>query len=454
MNSTNNPMDAYLAKHQDEFMEELAEYVAQPSISARKEGTTECAQLVGKILSRHGLEVTQYETAGSPVVVGKAKGASNRTLLFYNHYDVQPPEPLELWTNPPFEPTIRDGALYGRGAEDDKGELIARLAALEAVRALHHGNLPCNVTFVVEGEEEIGSPYIAQFVAEHLEVLEAQGTIWEGGGITPDGNPGTVLGLRGVMGIELSVQTLKMDAHSGNAHALPNSAWRLLRALASLKDENEHILIPGFYENVLPPSQMDFDYIKALPDYTDWLREQFDVKQFVGNREGIELEAAVFNPTCNIQGITTGYQGAGMKTVIPARASAKIDFRLVPDQNPEDIFAKLKAHLVREGFEDVSITRYGSMWPYKASADDPFIRLTAQTAEEVYQKPFLITPLAGGSSPAYAFALPLGGIPVVFAGTGYANNNAHAPDEHIRLDDFYNGSRHIARILDGFADLK
>jgi acetylornithine deacetylase/succinyl-diaminopimelate desuccinylase-like protein len=449
-----SPLDTYLRDHLSNYIDETARLCAQPSVSARKEGIRECAALVREMLTAHGLEVQTFETPGSPVLVGRAAGASTRTLLFYNHYDVQPPEPLELWTTPPYAPTVRDGALYARGAKDDKGELVARLAALDAVRAAHGGALPCGVTFVVEGEEEIGSPHIATFVLEHLDLLRCDGSIWEEGGTDKDGRPGTSLGRRGVLGLELGVTTLARDAHSGNAHALPNAAWRLLRALATLKGPDERILIPGFYDRVLPPTPLDLELLDALPDREDWLREEFGVAEFVGGLHGKDLDRAVFNPTCNIQGLTAGYQDAGMKTVIPARATAKLDFRLVPDQDPDDIFARLRAHLDAQGFADVTLTRFGAMWPDKAAADHPFVALTARTAEEVYGQPYQLMPLVGGSSPVYAFARPLGNIPVVAAGIGRGiTNRTHSPDEHVRLDDFLDGARHIARILDGFAQI-
>jgi acetylornithine deacetylase/succinyl-diaminopimelate desuccinylase-like protein len=453
MTDTQNQLDAYLKSNLDRYIQETAQLCAQPSISARKEGVSECAELVVRLLEQHGFQVQKYDTPGSPVVVGHAIGESDRTLLFYNHYDVQPPEPLELWTTPPFEPALRDGALFARGAADDKGEIIARLAALDAVRHVNGGRLPCSVTFVVEGEEEIGSPYIAQFVREHKDVLRSHASVWEGGGVDPQGHPAMSLGCRGILYVELATETLNMDAHSGEAHILPNAAWRLLKALMSFKGPDGDILISGYYDQVIPPSPLDLELMEALPDIEEWAREKYGVKEFVGGMKGKALNRVVFKGTCNIDGITTGYQGAGMKTVIPARATAKVDFRLVPDQDPDDIFAKLRAHLDKAGFPDVRTTRLGAMWPYKAAADDPFVVLTTRTAEAVYQHPYRIDPLAGGSSPIYAFAGPLGGIPVVWAGVGYSNNRAHSPDEHVRLVDFLNGARHIAYILDGFADL-
>ncbi len=447
-------LDQYLESHLDAYIRETAELCAQPSVSARGEGTHECAELVTRILARHRFAVQKFSTPGNPVIVahldGKPVTESPRTLLFYNHYDVQPPEPLELWTTPPFEPSLREGALYARGAKDDKGEFIARLAAVDAVREVNGGTLPCGVTFCVEGEEEIGSPHIAQFVREHKDILKCDAAIWEEGGTSPEGRPMTSLGVRGVLGVELSIETLKMDAHSGSAHYLPSAAWRLVRALTTLKGEDERIGIPGFYDRVKPPSALDLKLLDEQPDREKFYREHFGVKEFVSGLQGKEIGRAVFNPTCNIQGITTGYQGEGNKTVIPARATAKLDFRLIPDQDPEDIFKKLRAHLDHEGFADVQVQWLGAMWPAKAEADNPFIALAARTGEEVYQKPYEMIPMTGGSSPVYAFAKPLGGIPFVSAGVGYGvNNRTHSPNEHVRLMDFLNAARHIARILEG-----
>jgi acetylornithine deacetylase/succinyl-diaminopimelate desuccinylase-like protein len=444
--------DRYLTDHLPASLQEIITLCAQPSISATGQGVAECAQVVFSLLQKHGFEPQLHHGYGNPILTARMQGRTDRTLLFYNHYDVQPVEPLELWTNPPFEPTERDGKLFARGVSDDKGEFIARLAAIEAVRHAHGGDLPCSVLFVLEGEEEVGSPHIARFVQDHLQELACHGAVWEGGGIDPDGHPGTSLGYRGILYVGLTVELMNRDAHSGGAHSLPNAAWRLHRALATLKDTNEKILIPGFYEHVLPPTAADLELYDLLPDREAWLRQQLGIKSFVNDMHGKDLMKAVFNPTCNIDGLTAGYQGAGMKTVIPAKATAKVDFRLVPDQSPDDIFLKLRAHLDAQGFNDVKVERLGGMFPYKASASDPLVALTARTGEAVYGEPARLDPLGGGSSPAYAFAKPLG-ITVVDAGIGYWDGRAHAPDENIRIADFLNGARHLALILDGFAEL-
>ena len=457
MTERSEQIDSYLQSRLDDYIAEAAELSAQPSVSAKGEGMRECAELVAAILKRHGFEVQSFETPGNPIVVGRAKGQSDRTMLFYNHYDVQPPEPLELWTSPPFEPEVRDGALYARGSKDDKGEFIARLAAVDAVRAANGGELPCGVTFVVEGEEEISSPHIARFVQEHLDLLKSHGSVWEEGGINDQGQPVNTLGRRGILAVEFEAQTLRRDAHSGSGHLLPNAAWRLIRALTTLKGPDERILIPGFYDDVKPISDEDKQLFAATPSDEDVQREEFGIsefgdRQFVRGATGEEYKQSVFQPTCNIAGIWAGYQGPGMKTVIPAIARAKVDFRLVPDQDPEDLFKKLRRHLDDQGYSDIKTTWLGAMWPSKGSADDPLVVLTARTGEEVYGKPALLTPLQGGSSPVYAFARPLG-ITVVTAGVGYPGSRTHAPDENVRLQDFLNAARHIGRILDGFADL-
>jgi acetylornithine deacetylase/succinyl-diaminopimelate desuccinylase-like protein len=411
------------------------------------------AEMIIETLDKFGFEVHKVDTPGNPIIVGKMDGKDEKNLLFFNHYDVQPPEPLEEWMTPPFMPDIREGALFARGAQDDKGEFLGRIAAVKAVQEAHGGTLPCGVTFVVEGEEEIGSPNIKQFVMEHIDLLSCQAAVWEEGGIGPSGGLYNYLGVRGILAVELSIEVMTRDAHSGGAHMLPNAAWQLIWALNSLKDQNEKILIKGFYDQVTPPSQVDFELLRSSPTKVETIQKQFGFKKLIGGLTKENFQKALFHPTCNIQGITTGYQGDGNKTVIPAKASAKLDFRLVPDQDPEDILVKLQKHFKEHGFEEIQVKKYGMMWPVKISPDNPFVTLTNQTGEEVYDKSSVMIPMVGGSSPVYAFHKPLGGIPVVRAGVRYWDNRAHAPNEHVRICDFLNGARHIARILDGFARL-
>ena len=292
---------------------------------------------------------------------------------------MQPPEPLELWTSPPFEPTVRDGALYARGSVDDKGELVARLAGVDAIREAHGGELPCSVTFIVEGEEEIGSPHIKQFVQEHLELLASQGSIWEQGYVDADGRPINTLGVRGILAVEMYVKTMGVDAHSGGAHMFPNAAWRLVRALNILKDDEEHVLIPGFYDGALPASDLDESLFEAMDDPEPRMREEYGVEKFLRGLAAWIWSVPSSRQPAHIQGITTGYQGGGMKTVIPHEASAKFDFRLVPFQDPAEIFKKMRAYLDEQGFEDVELRWLGAMWPEKVELSDPLVQLCINT---------------------------------------------------------------------------
>lgn len=444
--------DAFLEENLQAYVSELSDLCRQPSISAQGVGIRETAELVKAMLEKRGLEVQIYETGGNPVVVGRGKGKSSRRLMFYNHYDVQPPEPLELWTTPAFEPTVRDGRLFARGASDDKGEFVSRLAALDAVKAANGGELPCDVIFVVEGEEEIGSPNIEPFLEQHAAELHCDGCIWETGGVDDYGNPTGYLGMRGLLGVELVARTMKLDAHSGSAHALPNAAWRLVRALNTLKDDEEHILIPGFYDNIVPITALDRELFGKLPDDEAQVKAYYGLNHFLNGLTGQALREAVFNPTCNIEGITTGYQGNGIKTVIPAEATVKIDFRLVPGQDGDDILQKLRQHLDEQGFADVEVRKISSIAAYKAPADHPFIRLVTSSAYDAYGKAMLLHPLIGGSGPSAAFSRILN-TPIGFAGMSTSDSRVHAPDENIQLSNFVLCTKHVARVLQNFSEI-
>jgi acetylornithine deacetylase/succinyl-diaminopimelate desuccinylase-like protein len=446
-------VDTYIENNLDASINELCELCAQPSISAQKLGLTECADLVAEMLRKRGFEAEVLPTAGAPVVVAEKKGRVNKTLLFYNHYDVQPPEPLELWDSPPFEPTIRDGMLFARGVSDDKGHITSRLFAIDALLETE-GELPCNVKFVIEGEEEVGSVSLGSFIKANKEKLAADACIWEFGYMDFRGVPLQYLGLRGICYVELSVETAEIDVHSGVGGSIfPNAAWRLVWALNTLKNEDERILIPNYYDSVVPPTQRDIELMEALPEVNQEYRERFGVKGFLkGLTGGVELRIAeVFEPTCTICGLTSGYQGPGSKTVLPARASAKIDFRLVPNQTPQQVLNGLRAHLDDNGFSDVKIEFLGGEPPARTDPDDPFVKLVVEAAREVYGQPMQIVPMSGGSGPNHAFIHELN-LPVATAGVGYPDTKAHAPNENVRLDHYLSGAKHIARILKMFSE--
>ncbi len=444
-------IDAYIQDHLDDWIAELSTLCAQPSVSAQGLGIQACAELVAAMLRKRGFRVEILPTAGHPVVYAEAKGKSNKTLLFYNHYDVQPPEPLELWDSPPFEPTLREGALYARGVSDDKGHIECRLAAIDAIKAVT-GELPCNVKFLIEGEEEISSVSLPPFIAANKDKLAADACIWEFGGVNKDGIPMQYVGMRGICYVELRAKTATLDAHSGLGGSIfPNAAWRLVWALNSLKGPDERIRIPGHYDNVVPPTARDLELLDALPDESQDYRERYGLKGFLkGMTGGLELKREeVFVPTCTICGLTAGYQGPGSKTVLPAEASAKVDFRLVPNQTPEEILAKLRAHLDAEGFGDIEVVFIGGEAPGRIDPDHPFVRLVVEAARGIYAHDMLIAPMIGGSGPNHAFIEHLK-LPIATAGVGYPGSRAHAPNENMRLDHFLLGTRHTARIIDLF----
>ena len=444
--------DDFLNKNLDKSISELSRFCEQPSIAAQKLGLNECAKLVADMLKIRGFSVEILSTDGAPVVFGERKGRADKTILFYNHYDVQPPEPLELWNSPPFTPTLIDGKLYARGVSDDKGHLTSRLFAIDSLLAID-GELPCNIKFIVEGEEEISSIHLKDFVLNHAEKLKADACIWEFGGVDHREVPVQYLGLRGICYVELTVETAKIDVHSGLGGSIfPNAAWRLIWALASIKDEREHIRLPGHYDHVKQPSIRDRELMEALPETSEEYKTRYGVDHFINDlTSGVELRIAeVFEPTCTICGLTSGYQGEGSKTVLPARASAKVDFRLVPDQTPEQVLKALRLHLDNEGFSDVQINYLGGEQAARTDPDDPFVALVVETARPVYGQPMQIVPLSGGSGPNHAFVHFLK-LPVVSAGIGYPGSQAHAPNENIRLDLYLKGAMHIVRILKGFS---
>lgn len=447
------PIDRYLETHLDQSLAELARLVAQPSIAAQNLGLTECAEMVGEMLRSRGFSVQIFPTGGAPVVYAERKGKTAKTLLFYNHYDVQPPEPLELWESPPFEPQIRDGKMYGRGVSDDKAHITYRLFAIDALLA-ESGELPCNIKFVIEGEEETSSQHLQGFVKEHRELLAADACIWEFGSVDHRDVPLQYTGLRGICYVELSVEKAKIDVHSGLGGSIfPNAAWRLVWALNSLKGPDGRVQIPGFYDAVLPPSPRDRELMAALPEVADEYRQRYGVQEFLnGLQGGVELRLAeVFQPTCTICGLTSGYQGDGAKTVLPAKASAKVDFRLVPNQTPEQVLTLLRAHLDAQGFEDVEIKFLGGEAPARTDPDDPFVAMVARTAEPAFGMPMQIVPMIGGSGPNHTFIENLR-IPIATAGVGYPGTQAHAPNENIRIDLYLKGARHMARILHAFSE--
>ncbi len=441
-------IDRYIEENLENSIEELSRLCAQPSVAAQGLGIDACAELVAESLKARGFEVQILPTGGSPVVFGERKGVDNKTLIVYDHYDVQPPEPLELWESPAFEPTIRNGRLYARGVADNKGNFIERLHAIDAILEAE-GNLPCNVKFVIEGEEEIGSVNLEPFVRDHQEMLSGDVCVWEGGGVNQENSPIQMAGMRGICYVELRVRTANQDVHSGTGGSIfPNAAWRLVWALSSIKDKDENILLPGFYEDILPPSDRELELLAQQPEKMDFYKEKYGLDSFLkGIDDELELAIeAVYRPTCTICGLTAGYQGEGSKTVLPAEARAKVDFRLVPNQTPEKVLSQLREHLDDHDFEDIEIINLSGNPPAKTDPDHWAIKMAIEAARDVYEKPTLVKPMVGGSGPNFIFQKYLN-VPIISSGAGDSEVRMHAPNESISLDLYIKGAKHFARLL-------
>ena len=358
-------LSAYLEGHANDAQLLLEVLCRQPSVVAQNLGMAEMADLVETLLGEIGFQTQRlYAEGAPPAIYGELHGRSDYTILLYNHYDVQPPEPLELWHSSPFEPTVHNGKLYARGVSDNKAEIASRLIAIRALRAVY-GELPITIRWIIEGEEEIGSPHFGAIAKTYSSLLQADGCLWEGSGFDPTDRPHLGLGTKGLLYVQLDIQGTGIDAHSGSAPILPSAAWRLVQALATLRSPEGQVLIPGFYDAVLPPSAAQLSAIIDQTDQDAELREAYKVEHFVDNLSGAELrKREAFTPTCNIAGLASGYTGEGSKTVLPAKAMAKIDFRLVPEQNPDDILEKLQAHLTNSWLQRYS--HYG-IWESRSS---------------------------------------------------------------------------------------
>jgi acetylornithine deacetylase/succinyl-diaminopimelate desuccinylase-like protein len=438
----------YIDEHLARSLDDVCDYVRLPSVSAEGRAIDETLRFTVALLEREGFEtrVLPKRPGGLPVVFAEHKGATDRTLLFYNHYDVQPADPLDEWTTGPFEPVVRDGKLFGRGTSDNKGNIVSRLLAIRALKEAG-GGLPCHVKFFIEGDEEIGSPQIGPLIEEHRDLLRADACIWEWGYVLWDGTPTLMLGVKGLLYVDLEVEGPAHDVHSSQATVIPNPAWRLIWALASLKGPDERVLIDGFYDDVRPPSEEERAAVLAMPDDAAETLASLGLRRALLGLEGAAFRARhIFEPTCTVAGLAAGYQGPGTKTVLPARASAKLEFRLVVDQDPLDILTKLRKHLDRHGFEDVKVVAHSREKAARTRIDDPFVRLCRETAPVAYDREAIVVPNMAATGPMHYFVDVLG-LPSVMTGVNYAGSRDHAPDEHIRIDDYRRGTRHVAAVL-------
>ncbi len=442
-----NDIFAYIDEHSETFLGRLIEYLRRPSISAYGEGIGEVADYIAGVMRQIGLApVRIMPTSGWPMVLGTYHlGQDAPTILLYGHYDVQPPDPLDEWISPPFEPAMRDGRLYARGVGDNKGQHFAQLMALESLFACR-GALPCNIKVLLEGEEEVGSPHMPEFIRAHRDELQADLVIVSDGPVHENGQSIISLGVRGVLDLELRATGANRDLHSGNwGGIVPNPLWTLVHLLASMKNERGEITIDGFYENVQPLSELERQALAKLPANVDEVKQALGLQRLDEPQERDYFERLSAWPTLTINGIHGGYGGPGSKTVLPHEAVAKCDIRLVESQTVEEILAKVKAHVQRHA-PDVIVRSNAGMDPSKTPLDSPFTEplrraiLAAQGAEP------LLVPAMGGSLPNYAFTKTLG-IPAF--GVPYANADEanHAPNENMEVARFFMGIKTGAAML-------
>jgi len=440
---------------QPKLVRDLSRLVAQPSVSARREGIEECAELVKKMIEEIGGDAKILRVKNSaPLVYGEVKSpGSDTTLLFYNHYDVQPEEPLELWESPPFKPEVRKGRLYGRGASDDKGEFVARLKLVEAyVKA--YGSPPCNIKFAVEGEEETGSNGFHDYVVGNPKLFKTDAALWEYGAVTGDGRPIVSLGGKGTLYVEFTVKMLTQDAHSANAAILPSAPWRLVRLLSMIKDEREHILVPGWYDGVESFTREELRVLEEQPFDRESFVRSYGVDRFASASTDMELKTAIQSrPTANIAGIWAGYSGTGMKTVLPAEAHCKMDFRLALGQDPKSLFKKLRAFLDDRGYQDVALKIMDSEPGARTPLNDPWARAAIRAGESVYGKKSVVELCSPGTSPMYVI-MDQYKAPVVSIGVSPPDASLHAPNENIRLDLVEKGMLWIAQSVENYLSSK
>ncbi len=440
----------YIDGHRDAFVEELFPLLRQPSISTQDVGVERCAELLREIMAGCGLQARLLPTAGKPVVYGERLGHPQRpTVLVYGHYDVQPVDPLDAWESPPFEPTIRNGRIYARGSGDNKGQHLAQLLAIRACLATR-GELPVNVKVIVEGEEESSSPHLARFAQEHRNLLAADVVYVSDGPVHESGRPLVVLGVRGILYVELQARGARSDLHSGNrGGVVPNPAWELVQLLASMRDREGRVLIEGFYDAVRPPTGADLAAVAGLPlDLEAVLRDLGTTR--LPPPEGVGYyERLMFRPTLNICGFHSGYGGAGKKTIIPAAALAKVDMRLVPDQDPDDVFDKFVRHVARRA-PDVKVERLGSMRPSRTPIENPYTEAVVQAVTHACGEAPLVVPSLGGSLPNYVFTEILGRpcLTVPYANPDESN---HAPNENLEIGRYIQGIKTCAAVLHSLA---
>jgi acetylornithine deacetylase/succinyl-diaminopimelate desuccinylase-like protein len=450
-------LEAFFAKNQSRTRDELFDFLRIPSVSARSEhnaDTARAAEWVASSMRTIGLTATIHPTKGHPIVVGEWRKApaGAPTVLVYGHYDVQPAEPLELWDSPPFEPTVRDGKIFARGSVDDKGQLYLHIKAIEAHLSAR-GTLPVNIVVLAEGEEEVGSDNLADFIEGHQDLLKCDAVVISDSAMFAPGLPSILSSLRGLAYFEINVQGPATDLHSGSyGGAVMNPAMALARILATMHDANGHVTIDGFYDKVRDWGDAARREIRALPFDDGHFRAETGSPELFGEKGYSTLERVWMRPTCEVNGLLSGYTGEGAKTVLPAKAMAKVSCRLVPDQTPDEIEALLKVHVARVAPKGVTVTvtaLHGGR-PWRADLSGPLFDAARRALATAFDRQPVITG-EGGSIPVVGDFQRILGAPVLLVGFGLPGENAHAPNEWMSEENYFKGMRAMAALWDELA---
>ena len=442
----------HVDKNMNTLVNDLCILIQQPSVSAKNQGIKKCANLVKNTLKKSGIKAEILSTKNyPPIVYGEIKSKNNphKTLLFYNHYDVQPVEPIELWNDDPFSGKINGNKIYGRGSSDDKREMITRIKAVESFLK-ETGDVPCNVKFVIEGEEETGSAHIEQYLKKYKKKFSCDGIIWEFGHVDNKDRPIIDLGMKGLLYVELSLRESNMDSHSSLAVLIKNPAWRLIDALKTLRDPSGKILIKNWYNEVKPLSNEDIKILKSFPFNEVEFKKEFGIKQFLGNKKGLVIKKSLAaEPTCNIAGIVSGYHAEGAKTVIPAEGRVKIDFRLVPNMDPKKQEIRLRKHLKSNGFGDIKIKVYHGEAAARTDSKHPFVSHVTSAASESFGK-YILSVSSAGTGPMHSFTKILNA-PAIAIGSTHVFSRIHSPNEYTRIDLLKKATKCMCIILENFS---
>ncbi|HST50471.1 MAG TPA: M20/M25/M40 family metallo-hydrolase [Pyrinomonadaceae bacterium] len=447
--------DRYVDRHSRSFTERLQELCRMPSVAARGTGMRAVAEKVEQMLQRVGAGTRSFKVgSGFPIIYGEC-GAGPRCFVVYGHYDVQPVGQLTEWSSGPFASVVRDEKLYARGASNSKGDLVARLAAVEAYQKTF-GKLPVCLRFVVEGEDGIASPSLYRFAEENAELLRADGCVWDDGYTDTKERLVINLGFKGIAFLELRAFGARTDLHSKWGGIVPNPAWRLVQALATVVSPKGVITIDGFSSHIAPLTTEDRQMLKRIELDEAGLRKEFRIGGWVHGMTGRELtKELIFGPTCTICGIRTGHTDAGAKTILPGAATARLDFRLVPDLAPALVVQLLRKHLDTRGFQDIEINELGSEPYAKSPPSSTVARAAIETAEEIYGQPPVVYPIDPASGPVGAICgVQTPQTPVVSFGLSYFGSNPHGPDENIRIEDFLRGVKYFGRVIQRLAQLE